>query len=59
MVFGKDKNNTETKTWAYRAAGTEIAFVFFPFVIYGVAHALQGSFFLSLILLSHQWPQRS
>ncbi|MEO9524675.1 hypothetical protein [Marinobacter alexandrii] len=43
MMFGKSEGHSQNKTWAYRNAGGEIAFVFFPFILYSIAHGLNGS----------------
>lgn len=49
MLFGKSKENSKNKTWAYREAGVEITFVLFPFLLYSVAHLLNGNFLKFLI----------
>lgn len=44
MMFGKKEGHSQRKTWAYRGAGVEIFFVFFPFVLHSIVNALSGSF---------------
>ena len=54
MLFGKSKNSSANQMWAYREMGVEITFVLFPFLLYSVAHLLNGSFLR--FLLSPELP---
>lgn len=53
-LFGKTKDNDMQKTWAYRGAGFEIAFVLLPFFIYFLINAFTGK--INSLLISPELP---
>lgn len=53
-LFGKSKGKDMEKTWAFRGAGFEIAFVLLPFFIYFLINALTGK--LNSLLISPELP---